>query len=501
MNTIIVNADLPQERISRHIYGHFAEHLGHCIYDGMWVGEDSSIPNVRGIRTDIVDAFRRIRIPNLRWPGGCFADEYHWEDGIGPRASRPRMVNTHWGGEVEDNSFGTHEFMDLCEQLGTEPYICGNVGSGSVREMSEWVEYLTSDSSSSVADRRRANGRDKAWPVRFWGVGNESWGCGGRMTAEYYADQYRRYSVYCRDYQDTKLFRIAGGANSEDYHWTNVLMREAHRHMDGLSLHYYVQTRFGSQATHSSATEFGETEWFEFLVRALRMDTLVARHSAVMDSYDPEKRVALVVDEWGTWYEVEPGTNPGFLYQQNTMRDALVAAITLDVFNAHCSRVRIANLAQAVNVLQAPILTDGPAMILTPTFHVFDLYKEHQDSALLPMSIQSERYELDGKSIDAVGGTASIDDEHTVHITLHNRDPRREQSVRIDLRGRNGSGVSGRILTAPAMNSHNTASKPTEVVIRPFDVAFDGDVMAMTLPPMSVAAVALRVEPGGEAGA
>ena len=373
VNRVIVNADQSIGTISRHIYGHFAEHLGHCIYDGFWVGEDSSIPNVRGIRTDIVEALKRIRIPNLRWPGGCFADEYHWEDGVGPRSERPTMINTHWGGVVESNAFGTHEFMDLCEQLETEPYVCGNVGSGTVREMSNWVEYLTSPSASTIANRRRENGRDEPWKVKYWGVGNENWGCGGQMRAEYYADLFRQYAVYCREYGENKLFRIAGGAPGDNYEWTRVLMREAGAMMDGLSLHYYVETRFQEHSQKNYATEFDETGWFSFLEGALRMDTLITGHSAVMDQYDPQKRVALVVDEWGAWYEVEKGTNPGFLYQQNTMRDALIASITLDIFNAHSDRVRIANLAQTINVLQAPILTDGGTIILTPTYHVFDL--------------------------------------------------------------------------------------------------------------------------------
>jgi alpha-L-arabinofuranosidase len=492
MNRVVVNADRPVGQISRHIYGHFAEHLGHCIYDGFWVGEDSSIPNVRGIRTDIVEALRRIRIPNLRWPGGCFADEYHWQDGIGPRADRPTMINTHWGGVVESNAFGTHEFMDLCEQLETEPYICGNVGSGSVHEMSTWVEYLTSPSASTTANRRRKNGRDEAWKVRFWGVGNENWGCGGQMRPEYYADLYRRYSVYCRNYGDNKLFRVACGASDFNYEWTRVLMREAGRMMDGLSLHYYVQTRFQETPVKSSATRFDESEWFEFLFRALQMEELVAGHSAIMDQYDPGKRVALVVDEWGTWYEVEEGTNPGFLYQQNTMRDALVAAVTLDIFNAHSDRVRIANLAQTVNVLQAPILTDGPALILTPTYHVFDLYKEHQDAEKLDTVITSAPYQPEGRSIDAVGGTASRGADGTVHLTLNNRDPGREQPISIELRGAIPVEVSGRILSGETIRSHNTAKNQDAVAVREFsDVTVNESSLSMVLPAHSV--VALRL--------
>ncbi len=292
-----------EQVISRHIYGHFSEHLGHCIYGGYWVGEDSPIPNTRGIRNDVVFALQKIKIPNLRWPGGCFADEYHWMDGIGNE--RPKMVNTHWGGVTEDNSFGTHEFMDLCEQLGTEPVICGNVGSGTVKEMSQWVEYLNFDGISPMADLRRANGHDKAWGVKYWGVGNENWGCGGHMTAEFYADQYRRYATYCRNYGDNRLYKIAGGANSEDYHWTKTLMQNIpHWMMNGLSLHYYT-TDWGNKG---SATEFGEEKYFDVLRRCLKIEGVIDKHMEIMDKHDPEKRVALIFDdgEHGTMWNLAP---------------------------------------------------------------------------------------------------------------------------------------------------------------------------------------------------
>jgi alpha-N-arabinofuranosidase len=330
-NNLVIHADRGGSQISRHIYGHFAEHLGRCIYDGVWVGPESKIPNVRGIRTDIVEALRKIRIPVLRWPGGCFADEYHWRDGVGPVDSRPRLVNTHWGGVIETNRFGTHEFMDLCEQLGCEPYICGNVGSGTVREMQDWVEYLTFNGRTAMADLRRAHGREKAWPVRFWGVGNESWGCGGNMRPEFYADQFRRYATYCRNLGGNKLYKIACGAHDVDYNWTEVLMREAAKYMDGLSLHYYVSPETWEHK--GSATRFDESEWFAIMKKILLLDGMIANHSKIMDRFDPERRVGLIIDEWGAWYDVEPGTNPGFLYQQNTLRDALVAGTALNILN------------------------------------------------------------------------------------------------------------------------------------------------------------------------
>ncbi|HLG40781.1 MAG TPA: alpha-L-arabinofuranosidase C-terminal domain-containing protein, partial [Chitinophagaceae bacterium] len=406
--TVTIDGSNPKTTISRHIYGHFSEHLGRCIYDGFWVGDSITVPKKGRIRLDIVDALKKIKIPNLRWPGGCFADEYHWRDGIGPRNQRPKMINTHWGNVTEDNSFGTHEFLDLIELLGTEPYICGNVGSGSIEEMNKWVEYLNFDGLSPMTEIRKQNGREKPWKVEYWGVGNENWGCGGNMTADFYADQYRRYATFCKNYPGAPLKKIAGGANSEDYNWTDVLMRKVPlRMMWGISLHYYVVPR--TWRDKGSATQFDEKEYFATMQKTLKMDELVTKHSTVMDRYDPDKRVALVVDEWGIWTNVEPGTNPGFLYQQNSLRDALVAGTTLNIFNNHCDRVRIANLAQTINVLQALVLTKGNQMLLTPTYHVFDMYKVHQDAKWLPVNFNSPDYVSESEKIPAVNISASQD--------------------------------------------------------------------------------------------
>jgi alpha-N-arabinofuranosidase len=488
-NTAVINADQGSLIISRHIYGHFAEHLGHCIYGGIWVDEDSPIPNVRGIRKDVVAALRAIRIPNLRWPGGCFADTYHWKDGIGPRERRPSIINTNWGGVTEDNHFGTHEFMDLCEQLGAEPYITGNVGSGTVREMEQWVEYLTHDGKSPMADLRRANGREKPWRVGFWGLGNETWGCGGRMRPEYYADVLRRYQTYLYDFGGNRLFKIACGASDDVYGWTEVLMRETAPMIHGLSLHYYTV----HWSDKGSATKFTEKEWFKVLKKTLVMNELIERHSTIMDKYDPGKRVGLMVDEWGTWYDVEPGTNPGFLYQQNTLRDALVAGINLNIFNRHCERVRMANIAQTINVLQAVILTEDNKMALTPTYHVYDMYKVHQDATLLPLDLKSAGYFYGNDKIPAVSMSASKDKAGRVHVTLCNLDPHSENTVTIELRGLRLSKISGRVLTAETMNAHNTFEKPDTV--RPTEFAgarLTGNGLEVRLPPKSV--VALRLE-------
>lgn len=477
--TAVINLDVTGPTISRHLYGHFAEHLGNCIYGGIYVGEDSEIPNVRGIRTDVVEALKAIEIPNLRWPGGCFADEYHWRDGVGPRDQRPTVVNTHWGDVVEDNSFGTHEFMDLCEQLEAEPYICGNVGSGTVREMADWVEYLTRSGAAPMSALRRANGRDEPWRVPFWGIGNESWGCGGNMRAEFYADLARQFSTYCREHDGNKLYKIAGGANSDDYHWTETLMKTLGdlgcgcnpRHFfDAISLHYY--TLSGPWEAKGSATEFDASTYYTTMRAAWRIEELLTRHGNVMDVYDPEGRVGLVLDEWGTWFDVEPGTNPGFLFQQNTMRDALVASVHFDSFHRHADRLVMANIAQTVNVLQAMLLTDGDRLVKTPTYHVFEMNKGHHDAQSLQVAWTGQALperEIDGARITLVSASASTRDQSTL-LSLSNLDLDAAHQIRLDLRGRHVTSITGRILTAGGITDHNTPEAPTTVEPQPFDV-------------------------------
>lgn len=483
-NTLIINADLGQNTISKNIYGHFSEHLGRCVYEGYWVGEDSLISNIRGIRTDVVNALKKIQIPVLRWPGGCFADEYHWKDGIGPRNQRPAMINTHWGGVTENNHFGTHEFFELCEQIGAEPYICGNMGSGTVREMQEWIEYITFGGKSPMADLRRKNGREMPWKLNYFGVGNENWGCGGNMSAEFYANIYRRYQTYVRNFSGNKVYKIACGGDGDNYHWTDILMREAGGLMSGLSIHYYTGPDY---KLSRSATEFGEAEWFDVLKKAGRMDELITKHAHIMDRYDPQKRVGLIVDEWGTWYKVEPGTNPGFLYQQNTLRDALVAGLTLNIFNSHCDRVKMANLAQTVNVLQALILTKGEKMIVTPTYHVFDMYKVHQDAILLPRKLTCAKYSYKEDSTPAIIASASRDKEGKIHISFCNLDPHNAQKIDCDLRGARAKKVRGQLLTAESMTAHNTFENPEMVKPGEFkDARIENEKIIATLPPKSV---------------
>jgi alpha-N-arabinofuranosidase len=488
-NRLVIHAEQGKDTINRNIYGHFSEHLGHCIYEGFWVGEQSSIPNTRGIRDDIVAALKKSKIPVLRWPGGCFADEYHWMDGIGPKEKRPTMINTHWGGVTENNSFGTHEFFDLCHQLSCEPYICGNVGSGTVREMQQWIEYITSDGVSPMTDLRKQNGREHPWGLTYFGVGNENWGCGGSMTPEFYAGQFRRYATYVRNFGDNRIFKIACGPNGADYKWTEVLMREARRQMAGLALHYYCGT--GDQSR--SSTRFEENDWFALLKKAGHIEELVRKHSEIMDRFDPRKRVALVVDEWGAWHQVEPGTNPGFLYQQNTLRDSLVAGITLNVFNRHCDRVRMANIAQTVNVLQSMILTDKARMLLTPTFHVFEMYSVHQGATLLPSDLTCADYQFGSQKIAGLSASASRDKAGKIHITLCNLNPNSSAELSCELQGDKAKRASGRVLTASEMQAHNTFDAPDTVRPSEFkDVKLTSEGLTVTLPAKSV--VVLEIE-------
>jgi alpha-N-arabinofuranosidase len=479
--------------ISRHIYGHFSEHLGRCIYDGFWVGDSVNVPKKDRIRLDIVEALKKIKVPNLRWPGGCFADEYHWRDGIGKRSERPYMVNTNWGGVSEDNSFGTHEFLDLCTLINCEPYIAGNVGSGTVEEMAKWVEYLNSDAKSTMTELRKTNGRNEPWRVKFWGVGNESWGCGGEMTADFYADQYKRYAVYCRNYNNARLLKIASGANSSDYNWTETLMKNVGPgRMWGVTLHYYTIPS-GSWAKKGSATAFDEKEYFSTMANCLKMEELVTKHSTIMDKYDPAKKTALVVDEWGIWTDVEPGTNPGFLYQQNSLRDALIAGTTLNIFNNHSDRVRMANLAQTINVLQALILTRGSQMLLTPTYHVFDLYKAHMDAKKLNISFTAPDYKVDDKKIPALNISASQDSTGAVHITLVNLDPAKPISIKTALPGISFKTVSGQILTSKNLTDINSFENPNNVHITSFNGANKaGDELLAEIPAQSVVLLELK---------
>ena len=485
-NVITIDIENASQTIPKEIYGQFSEHLGTCIYGGLWVGPDSDIPNKDGYRTDVLQALQELKIPVMRWPGGCFADEYHWMDGIGPREDRPKMINTNWGGTVEDNSFGTHEFLNLCELLDCEPYISGNVGSGSVEEMAKWVEYMTSDDQSPMADLRRKNGRDKAWKVKYMGVGNESWGCGGSMRPEYYSDLYRRYATYCRNYNDNKLFKIASGASDYDYNWTDVLMDRVGHRMDGLSLHYY--TVLGWDGSKGSATQFDDDDYYWTLGKCREVEDVIKKHCDIMDTYDKNKKIALLLDEWGTWWDEEPGTIKGHLYQQNSLRDAFVASLSFDIFHKYTDRLKMANIAQIANVLQAMVLTEGDKMVLTPTYHVFKMYNVHQDATYLPIDIICDTLEVRGnRRVPVISATASKDKNGKIHISLSNVDLKKTQEVAINLPELKSKKVTGEILTASSIGDYNSFESPQKVMLKPFkETKVKDNQLVVTIPAHSI---------------
>ena len=502
-NKLVIHADQGEQKIHRFIYGQFAEHLGHCIYDGIWVGEDSPIPNTRGIRNDVVEALKQIKVPIVRWPGGCFADTYHWKDGIGPREDRPTTINRPGGGIKESNHFGTHEFMDFCEQVGCEPYFCGNVGDGTAEEFAEWVEYTTSDGDSPMANLRRKNGRDKPWKIKYWAIGNEQ---GGHN----YALTYLRFRPYLKEYSGNKVYSVPSGPVGLDYKWTELLMKMASEHMDGLAIHNYAWSGERSQ----SATDFEEDDWYFLLRRSFRMDEHLEKCIGIMDKYDPEKNIDVIVDEWGAWHEDPKEPNPHLCYQQNTLRDAMVAGIHFNIFHRYADRIHMANIAQTVNVIQAMILTEGEKMLLTPTYHVFDMYKVHQDATYLPSNLQcgtytheaAKTYTISEESRDkpyleklgplydipALTATASRDDAGKIHISICNIDPNKGATVRCEIRGANFKKVSGSILTAPKMNTHNTFDNPDTLKPVKFDdVTKEGDELVIKMPSKSIVALEL----------
>ena len=493
-NEISIQADNGKQIINKNIYGHFAEHLGRCIYGGFYVGDNNTrIPNKDGIRLDIIEALKKLKVPVLRWPGGCFADTYHWKDGIGPKDKRPSMLNVWWGNVKEDNSFGTNEFLNMCEMLGAEPYLSGNVGSGTPQELSDWVKYtIHPNGSSPMPDLRMQNGRANPWHVKYWGIGNEAWGCGGNMKPEYYANIYRQYTTFMTNGDPKeKIFRIASGANNEDYNWTEVLMRDLpHNMLDAVGVHHYSVTEWGKKG---SATNFPEEEYFSTMQSALKMEELVTKHSAIMDKYDPNKKVAMAVDEWGGWYNVEPGSNPAFLYQQNTMRDAMIAGTTLNTFNNHCDRVKMANLAQTINVLQAVILTNDEKIILTPTYHVMEMYNVHQDATMLPIAVTSNDYKMGKEKLKAISASASKDKNGITHISLVNIDANKTQDINISITGGNYKTVSGRILTSDKLQNYNSFENPDKIKPASFNGAkLTESSLKLSLPPFSVVVLELK---------
>lgn len=486
----------PGPVINKAVYGQFAEHLGRGIYEGMWVGPDSKIPNLRGWRKDVVGALKAMHVPLVRWPGGCFADEYHWRDGIGPRDQRPVRVNTNWGGVTEDNAVGTHEFFDLAEQLGAETYVNGNLGTGTPQEMAEWLEYMTSDSKSTLAQERRKNGRDKPFKVDYFAIGNEAWGCGGQMTPEYYVSLYNRYASFAKTPADKRPKFIASGGNDSNTVWTDVLSKGIHRDwnmtVDGISFHYYTLPT-GEWKVKGQATGFPESEWMSTLVNTLKMDQLIAQNTAILDKNDPEKKLGFMVDEWGTWYDVEKGENPGFLYQQNSLRDALVAALNFNIFHKHAERVRMTNIAQMVNVLQAMILTDKEKMVLTPTYYAFQMYAPFQDATFLPVALKGvETYKLGDQAIPAVSVSAAKAKDGKTYLALVNTDPHKAQKLSLALDKGQIKGVSGQVLTAKLMDAHNTFAQPNAIKPSPYTAKAKAGKLQLELPAKSVIVVAVE---------
>lgn len=501
---LTVRADTPAAKIDRNIYGHFVEHLGRGVYEGIWVGEGSPIPNTRGIRNDVVNAIKRLNPPVVRWPGGCYADIYHWRDGVGPRDQRPARANTSWG-KAETNAFGTHEFMDFISQIGAKPFVSVNVGTGTPAEAKAWIEYMTAPEDSPAAAERIKNGRREPWELPFVGVGNESWGCGGMMRADFYADQFRLFQSFLGTSSGPKAMMIASGADTDDYLWTEKVLAKAMNWrekpapllydipdpiMGGLSLHFYALPGANWDVS-GDAINFAEDQWFSNLKRASTIDELISAHAAIMDRFDPTRKVAMVVDEWGTWFKSTPGASA--LWQQNTLRDAMVAGLTLNIFHKHSDRVRMANIAQMVNVLQAMILTRGEQMILTPSYHVFEMYKVHQDAINLPVEISTPGYSYHGDSIPALSVSASRDQRGLVHISIVNLDPHRPAKIDAAIKGFAAKTVTGRVLTAETMAAHNDFGKPDQFEQQPLRLAeIRAGKLHVELPPKSVTVLELK---------
>ena len=501
--SLVVDGTKPGAKIDRNIFGQFAEHLGHGIYEGIWVGPDSKIPNTRGIRNDVVAALKALRVPNVRWPGGCFADEYHWRNGIGPADKRTVTLNPNWGGVIEPNTFGTHEFMDFLDQIGAEPYLSINVGSGSPGEAVDWLEYLTTALPTTLEKERAANGHPAAYKVPYLGIGNESWDCGGNMTPDYYLQQFKVYSRFVRNFNpaqqegDQQMLKIAvgpGGGEPEWTNWTETIMKAYQsRHwswdMNGLSMHFYSVIKWPPAY---ASTGFGDAEYSQILNKTLEMDQLIRQHSAIMDKYDPQKRVALVVDEWGSWYAPLPGSNPGFLVQQNSLRDAVLAALNLNIFARHADRVRMANIAQMVNVLQAMIMTDKEKMVLTPTYHVFKMYLPFQDATFIPVTFTAGTYTNGTITLPRIDAIAAKDKSGKLWLAITNVDPERPAEVDASVLGLHARSLMGETLTAPKVDSVNTFDAPNTVVPKPISAKIQGGKLALKLPPKSVTVVSVE---------
>jgi alpha-L-arabinofuranosidase len=485
-------------KIDRNIFGQFAEHLGHGIYDGIWVGPDSTIPNTSGIRNDVVAALKAIKVPNVRWPGGCFADEYHWRNGIGPH--RVITLNPNWGGVIEPNAFGTQEFMDFLDQIGAEAYVSVNVGSGTPHEAADWLEYMTAPE-TTLAKERAANGHSAPYKVAMLGIGNESWDCGGNMSPDYYLSQLKIYSRFVRNYNPAQqdkdqMLKIAVGPGGDEprfIDWTETIMKAYQHHtwswdINALSMHNYTVNWHHKYASEN----FGETEYAEVLKSTLDMDGLIKRYSDIMDKYDPEKKVALIVDEWGGWYAPLPGSNPGFLVQQNSLRDGILAALNLNIFARHADRVRGANIAQMINVLQGMIMTDKEKMVVTPTYYVFKMYVPFQDATFVPVSFDAGTYTHHEISLPRVDAVAAKDTTGKLWMEITNVDPNQPAEIEVNVAGITAKSATGQTLTAPKADSVNTFDAPNTVIPKPVSAKVEGRKLILAIPPKSVTVISIE---------
>jgi len=497
--SLSIDASKPGPKIDRNIFGQFAEHLGLGVYEGIWVGPDSRIPNTRGMRNDVVAALKALKVPNVRWPGGCFADEYHWRKGIGPQ--RAVTLNPNWGGVTEPNTFGTHEYMDFLDQIGAEAYLSINVGSGTPQEAAEWLEYLTTTQPTTLGKERAANGHPAPYKIAYLGIGNESWDCGGNMTADDYVAQLKIYSRFVRNFNPAQqgkqqMLKIAvgpGGNEPRFVEWTEEVMKAWQNHkwswdMNGLSLHNYTVVHWDNKF---ASVGFGETEYGQILKNTLEMEGLVSKYSTIMDKYDPQKKIALVVDEWGSWYAPLPGSNPGFLAQQNSMRDAVLAALNLNIFARHADRVRMANIAQMINVLQAMILTDKEKMVLTPSYYVYKMYVPFQDAIFVPVAFNAGTYTHGDISLPRVDAIAAKDASGKLWLELTNLDPNQSVEIQATLTGATGKTAVGETLTAPKVDSVNTFEAPNTVVPKPVSAPVQGGKLTLKLEPKSVTVISI----------
>ena len=484
--TITILPKEPIGTIRPAVYSQFAEHIGGVIYDGVWVGPDSKIPNVQGIRKDIIDHVKRIGPVVVRWPGGCFADAYHWRDGIGPREKRPRR-HGRWRDDTESNQFGTHEFLTFCKLCGVEPYLAANVGTGTASEYQNWVEYCNAPAgATSLADERGANGDRDPFGVRYWGVGNESWGCGGKFTPEDYCREYRRFTEWVPNY-GVPLYLIAAGPNGNDVDWTRRFFAKwadgARAPIRGWSPHYYC-------GTTGHATKFTDDQWYEMLEKANRMERLIGDQWAAMGEFDREHKVKLIIDEWGTWHPEGTEINKRHLFEQmGTLRDALVAGLTLDTFNRHADKVDMANIAQLVNNLQSLFLADGDKFVATPNFHVFETYRPHQGAQAVRLDVQAPEVGFKAGGRDAkvfrVAGSASRN-ERGLTLTLVHTHASEPAEIVVRVRDAKIARARHTTLTHKALNAHNTFERPDEVTPTAADVEAREGELRLTLAPASV---------------